>query len=95
MLTDEVNKRVLEVIINNEEEYILKTVMMLRVMEVIYNNRLNKQARIRTVNDMMFLDLIILQKLSRIFMTVIWINYKFKQELEVKKEIDLLKRPCI
>ena len=58
---------------------------MLEIIEAKSNIRLNRLAEIKTGNGMMLLDLIILQKLSRIFRPVIPINRDFEQELESEK----------
>ncbi len=73
----------------------LKTFLMLGVIEVKYNIGLSGLARIRTGIGIILLDLIILQKLSRIFMLVIPIKRDFKQKLKSEKGINLLKRPRI
>lgn len=70
----------------------LKTFLILRVIKVKYNIELSRLVEMKTENGMTFLDLIILQKLSRIFMLVIQINRNLKQGLENKKGIDLLER---
>ncbi len=94
-LTGQVNEPALLVIINNEDSGKLKTFLMLGVIEVKYNIGLSGLARMRTGIGMMLLDLIIFQKLSRIFMSVIPINHDLKKELKSEKGIDLLKRPHI
>ncbi len=68
---------------------------MLGVIEVKYNIGLSGLAGIRTGIGMILLDLIILQKLLRIFMPVILINHDLKKELKSEKGIDLLERPRI
>ena len=68
---------------------------MLGVIKVKYNIRLSRLAGMRTEIDMMILDYIIFQKLSRIFMPIISINHDFKKEPKSEKRIDLLKRPRI
>ncbi len=73
----------------------LKTFLMLGVIEIKYNIGLSGLARMRTGIGMMLLDLIILQKLSRIFMPVIPINRDLEKELKSEKGIDLLERPRI
>ncbi len=73
----------------------LKTFLMLGVIEVKYNIGLSRLAWMRTGIGMMLLDLIIFQKLSRIFMPVILINRDLEKELKSEKGIDLLERSCI
>ena len=73
----------------------LKLFLMLKIIEIKSNLGLNKLARMKTGNDMMLLDLIILQKLLKIFMFVILLNRNFKQELESQKRIYLLEKPCL
>ena len=73
----------------------LKTFLMLGVIEVKYNIGLSELAGMRTGIGMMLLDLIILQKLSRIFMPVIPINRDLKQELKSENEIEPLEKPRI
>ncbi len=73
----------------------LKTFFMLRVIEVKYNIGLSGIVEIRLGISMMLLDLIILHKLSRIFILVIPINHDLEQELKSEKRIDLLERSCI
>ncbi len=73
----------------------LKIFLMLGVIEVKYNIGLSGLAGMRTGIGMMLLDLIILQKLSRIFMPVIPINHDLKKELKSEKGIGLVERPCI
>ncbi len=68
---------------------------MLGVIEVKYNIGLSGLAGMRTGIGMMLLDLIIFQKLSRIFIPVIPINPNLEKELKSEKGIDLLERPCI
>ena len=68
---------------------------MLRVIEVKYNIGLSGLARMKTGIGMMFLDLIILQKLLRIFMPTISINCNPEQKLKSQKKIDLHKKLCI
>ncbi len=53
----------------------LKTFLMLRVIEVKYNIGLSGLAEMGTGIGMILLDLIILLKLSRIFILVIPINH--------------------
>ncbi len=73
----------------------LKTFLMLGIIEVKYNIGLSRLAGMTTGIDMMLLDLIIFQKLSRIFMPVISINHDLKKEQKSEKGIDLLERPRI
>ncbi len=73
----------------------LKIFLMLGVIKVKYNIRLSGLARMRIGIGMMLLDLIILQKLSRIFIPVIPINRDLKKEQKSQKGIDLLERPRI
>ena len=73
----------------------LKTFLILRVIEIKYNIRLSELTGIKTGNGMMLLNLIIFQKLLRIFTPIIPINRNLKQELESEKRIDLLERPYI
>ncbi len=73
----------------------LKTFLMLEVIEIKYNIRLNGLAGMKTGISMILLDLIIFQKLSRIFIPIILINRNLKKELKSEKGIDLLERPCI
>ena len=73
----------------------LKIFLILRIIEAKSNIGLNGLAEMRTGNSMMLLNLIILQKLSRIFTPVIPINCNFEQELESEKGIYLLERPRI
>lgn len=56
----------------------LKKFLILGVIELKYNIRLNGLAGIKTGISIIFLDLIIFQKLLRIFMAVISINSKLK-----------------
>ena len=72
-----------------------KTLLMLGALETKYNIGLSRLIEMKTANSIMLLDLIILQKLSRIFTPVILINRNLKQDLESEKEIDLLERPRI
>ena len=73
----------------------LKIFLILRIIKAKSNIGLNELARIKTGNGIMLLDLIIFQKLSRIFIFVILINCNFKQELESEKGIYLFKRSYI
>ena len=73
----------------------LKTFLILGVIEEKYNIGLSGLAGMRTEIGMIFLDLIIFQKLSRIFIPIIPINRDLGQELKSEKEIDLFKRSCI
>ncbi len=73
----------------------LKTFLMLGVIEVKYNIGLSGLVEMRTGIGMMLQDLIILQKLPRIFMPVIPINRDLKKELKSEKGIDLFERPYI
>ncbi len=73
----------------------LKTFLMLGVIKVKYNIGLSRLAGIRTGIGMMLLDLIILEKLSRIFIPVIPINRNLRKKLKSEKRIDLLERPRI
>ncbi len=68
---------------------------MLKVIEVKYNIGLSGLAEMRTGIGMMLLDLIIFQKLSRIFISIIPINRNLEKELKSEKGIDLLERPRI
>ena len=68
---------------------------MLGAIEAKYNIGLSGLVGMKTGNGMMLLDLIILQKLSRISTPVIPINRDLKQDLESEKGIDLLERPRI
>lgn len=68
---------------------------MLGVSKIKYNIRLSGLARMRTGINMIFLDLIILQILSKIFISIILINRNFEEKLKNEKKIDLLKRPYI
>lgn len=56
----------------------LKTILMLGAIEAKYNIRLSGLIEIKTGNGMILLDLIIFQKLSRIFTSVIPINRDLK-----------------
>ena len=51
---------------------------MLGIIKTKSNIGLNRLVEIKIENSMMFLDLIIFQKLLRIFMPVILINRNFK-----------------
>lgn len=73
----------------------LRTFLMLGVIKVKYNIRLSRLARIKTRNGMMFLILIIVQKLLKIFIPIIPINHDLKQEVKSKKKIDLFKKSHI
>ncbi len=73
----------------------LKTFLMLKVIEVKYNIGLSGLAEMRTGISMILLDLIILQKLSRIFMLIIPINRDLKKEQKSEIGIDRLERPHI
>lgn len=73
----------------------LKTFLILKVIKIKYNIRLSGLVGMKTGNDMMLLDLIIFQKLSKIFMLVIPTNHNPKQELKSEKRINLLKKPHI
>ena len=68
---------------------------MLIIIEKKSNIRVNGLVEIRTKNKIMLLDLIIFQKLLKIFTFVILINYNFEQKLEIEKGIYLFKRSCI
>ena len=68
---------------------------MLGAIKAKYNIGLSGLVRMKTGNGMILLDLIILQKFSRISMPVIPINRDLKQDLESEKGIDLLERPRI
>ncbi len=68
---------------------------MLGVIEVKYNIGLSELAGMRIGIGMMLLDMISLQKLSKIFMLIIPINRDLKKELKSEKRIDLLERPRI
>ena len=72
-----------------------KTFLMLGAIKAKYNIWLSGLVGMKTGNGMMLLDLIILQKLSRISTPVIPINRNLKQDLESEKGIDLLERPRI
>ena len=56
----------------------LKTFLMLKVIKIKYNIGLSGLAGMKTGNDMILLDLIILQKLLKIFILVILINRDLK-----------------
>ena len=66
---------------------------MLEIIKIKYNIGLNRLAGIKTENNIILLDFIILWKLLRIFMLVILINCNLKQK-KIKKK-NLLKGPCI
>ena len=51
---------------------------MLRIIEAKSNIGLNGLAKMKTKNSIMLLDLIILQKLLRIFIPIILINRNFE-----------------
>ncbi len=68
---------------------------MLGVIEVKYNIGLSGLAGIRTGIGIMLLDLIIFQKLLRIFTPIIPINRNLEKELKSEKKIDLLERSRI
>lgn len=68
---------------------------MLRIIEVKYNIELSELDEMRINIDIILLDLVNLQKLSRIFMPVILINRNLKEKLKNEKEIKLFERPCI
>ena len=58
----------------------LKIFLMLKVIEEKFNIGLNELAGMRTENGMMLFDLIVLQKLLRIFMLIIPISRNLKQK---------------
>lgn len=59
----------------------LKIFLIIKVIEEKFNIGLNKLAEIKTRNSIIFLNLIILQKLLKISMLVILISRNFKQKI--------------
>lgn len=57
---------------------------MLEIIEKKFNIRLNGMAKMKTGNGMILLNLIILQKLLKIFMFVILISYNLEQKKDNK-----------
>lgn len=76
LVINQVNKLLFLVIINNDEEWKLKISLMLKLVTKKFNTKLNRLAVIKTRNAMMLLNLLIFQKLLRIFIFVIPINYE-------------------
>ena len=56
----------------------LKIFLMLKVIKEKFNIEFNRLAEMKTKNIMMLLDLIIFQKLLKIFIFIILINHKLK-----------------
>lgn len=61
----------LSIIINNKKNKKLKIFLILEVIEKKFNIRLNRLAKIKTRNSIIYLDFIIFQKLLKISIFVI------------------------
>lgn len=60
----------------------LKIFLIYEIIEVKSNTKLNRLAEMKTKDSIIFLNLILFYKLSKIFILIILINYKLKQEIE-------------
>ena len=65
----------------------LRTFLMQEIFEEKFNIGSNELAGIKTKSGMMLLDLIILQKLLRIFMLVILISRDLNQKISQDKKV--------
>lgn len=59
----------------------LRIILMLKIIKIKSNFELNKLDRIKTYNNIMFLNLIIFQKLVKFLIPIILLNRNLKQEL--------------
>lgn len=72
----------------------MKIFLILKIIKIKSNIWLNRLAEIKIGNGVMFLDLIILQKLLKISMPIIQISHNLKKKYE-KKNKKLLKESHI